>query len=369
MKPTIYLGADHAGFDMKTSVREHLEHKGYHVEDLGAHDLDPADDYPQYGEAVAEAVLKHPGSLGVLSCGNAEGICIVANKFDGVRAGIGYAIEAAKTMRTDDNANIICIPGRVNTQDDPLAIVEAFIETPFSGEERHLRRLAQVREIEKADPSTVAVVPAVLAYDEAEFVEKLSEPDVRKLANMYQVDILDGSMYGESCFHDPVIAASLANPPDVELHLMIQDPISVVNTWHKHYPRLRRAIVHAEIDQDVLAVIEKIKSLGLEVGLATNPDTDLDIIERLVPTLDLLLVMGVHPGKSGQAFLGDPVLQKISYARHRFGVLSLAVDGGVTVENAKSIVDAGANQLCVSSAIWKAVNRERAFAQLAHPTQ
>ena len=148
MKETIYVGADHAGFDMKNIVKEHLEAQGFVVEDLGAHELDPNDDYPQYGEAVAEAVLAHPGSIGLLSCGNAEGICIVANKFDGIRAGIGYSTEAASTMRQDDDANVMCIPGRVKTQDDPLAIVDSFVTTKFSGAKRHLRRLKQMADIE-----------------------------------------------------------------------------------------------------------------------------------------------------------------------------------------------------------------------------
>jgi ribose 5-phosphate isomerase B len=148
MKETIYLGSDHAGFDMKNIVKEHLESRGFVVEDLGAHDLDPADDYPQYGEAVAQAVLNHPGSLGILSCGNAEGICIVANKFDGIRAGIGYSVEAASTMKQDDDANVLCIPGRVKTDDDPLAITDSFVTSKFSGAKRHLRRLKQVADIE-----------------------------------------------------------------------------------------------------------------------------------------------------------------------------------------------------------------------------
>ncbi len=146
---TVFLGADHAGFHIKNSIKEHLEHAGYHIEDLGAHELDPHDDYPQYAQAVAEAVLSHPNSLGILSCGNAEGIMIAANKFDGIRAGLGYSIESAKTMRQDDNANIISIPGRIETDDDPLSIVDAFIRTSFSGDERHARRLKQVENIEE----------------------------------------------------------------------------------------------------------------------------------------------------------------------------------------------------------------------------
>ena len=151
MKPIIYLGADHAGFDMKSSVKEHLEMQGYTVEDLGAHALDPTDDYPQYAEAVAQAVLEHSGSVGILSCGNAEGICIAANKFDGIRAGVGFSKAAAKTMRNDDNANIICIPGRIDIPDDPLAIVDTFLTTGFSQAERHERRLDQLSDIEKSN--------------------------------------------------------------------------------------------------------------------------------------------------------------------------------------------------------------------------
>lgn len=149
MKPIIYLGADHAGFDMKQSIKEHLTELGYTFEDLGAHAFDPNDDYPQYAQAVAEAVREHNGSLGVLSCGNAEGICIAANKFEDIRAGVGYSVESAKTMRTDDNANILCIPGRLDIKDDPLRVLEMFLKTDFSKAERHERRLEQVKKIEE----------------------------------------------------------------------------------------------------------------------------------------------------------------------------------------------------------------------------
>lgn len=148
---TVYLGADHAGFDMKNIIKEHLESRGHVVDDLGAHQLDPHDDYPAYAAAVAEAVREHPGSFGVLSCGNAEGVCIAANKFDGIRAGLGFSVDAAQTMRNDDDANILCVPGRLAVVDDPLRIVDAFVNTPFSGEARHERRIAQVNGIEQTE--------------------------------------------------------------------------------------------------------------------------------------------------------------------------------------------------------------------------
>lgn len=148
---TVYLGADHAGYDMKNIVKEHLESRGHVVDDLGAHALDPHDDYPAYAAVVAEAVREHAGSLGILSCGNAEGVCISANKFDGIRAGLGFSVDAAKTMRSDDDANVLCIPGRLAVVDDPLAIVDAFVATAFSHADRHQRRLTQVHSIEEAE--------------------------------------------------------------------------------------------------------------------------------------------------------------------------------------------------------------------------
>lgn len=147
----VYLGADHAGFALKESVKDHLESRGVAFDDLGAHVLDPGDDYPERAAAVAKAVVSNPRSLGILFCGNAEGIMIAANKFDGIRAGIGYSVEAAQTMRNDDNANILSLPGRLHTVDEPFAIVDAFLATPFSGEERHLRRLKEVTRIEDAN--------------------------------------------------------------------------------------------------------------------------------------------------------------------------------------------------------------------------
>lgn len=150
MTKTVYVGADHAGFAMKESVKEHLALQGYVVEDLGAHALMPSDDYPEYAAKVAKAVKAHKGSFGVLSCGNAEGICLAANTFQGIRAGIGYSMKAAQTLRNDDDANIICVPGRLDIVDDPLEVVDVFLSTNFSNEERHIRRLEKLEAMKSA---------------------------------------------------------------------------------------------------------------------------------------------------------------------------------------------------------------------------
>ena len=147
----IYIGADHAGYALKESVKRHLQDRGIDVEDLGAHVLDINDDYPTYAARVASVVRENPRSLGILVCGSAEGICIAANKFDGIRAGIGFSIPAARSLRNDDDGNVLCLSGRIDAIDKPLMIVDAFVDTGFSGEERHERRVKAISKIEETE--------------------------------------------------------------------------------------------------------------------------------------------------------------------------------------------------------------------------
>lgn len=141
---TVFIGADHAGFLFKAHLSDVLRVHGYIIEDLGAHELVPNDDYPEYAARVAHAVLTHPGSKGILLCGSAEGMCMAANKFEGIRAGVGFSQAAAHFMRSDDDANIICIPTRIAVNDDRSEIAKTFLTTPFSGEERHKRRIKEI---------------------------------------------------------------------------------------------------------------------------------------------------------------------------------------------------------------------------------
>lgn len=363
-KPTIYIGADHAGFEMKTSIYEHLIARGFDVEDLGAHTLDPHDDYPEYAAKVAEAVRNHSGSIGVLSCGNAEGICIAANKFDDIRAGIGYSIEASKTMRTDDHANIICIPGRITTKDDPLKIIDAFLETNFSQAPRHVNRLQQIHEIEERQTRHIHIVPSVLVETEEEFVQKMAYKPLREIASLWQIDILDGSLFNKTSWADPKIVATCSSLPALELHLMIENPLPIISEWKQHVPTLARIIVHAEIQQNILPILKAIKSMDLEAGIAINPETSLNEIKPFIDLINVLLIMSVHPGASGQTFLGSEITKKIHHAKQLYPHLLISVDGGIQVENAHLIAQSGADQLCIASALWNATNPELAFQKI-----
>lgn len=148
MKPTIYVGADHAGWEMKEALEEHLKEEGYKVVDMGNRDLVEDDDYPDFGYAVAKRVVTDPGSHGIVMCGNAQGICIVSNKVRGVRAATGFSTESAKTTREDDDSNVLCLPARFLKPAEARKITDAWLNTPFSGAERHVRRLKKVEEIE-----------------------------------------------------------------------------------------------------------------------------------------------------------------------------------------------------------------------------
>ena len=151
MKQTIYLGADHAGWELKEELESFLKEKGFEVVDMGNQNLVNDDDYPEFGHAVAKRVMTDEGARGIVLCGNAQGICIVANKVKGVRAATGFNEDAAKTTRNDDDSNVLCLPGRFLDKVEAKKIVTAWLETPFSKAERHVRRLKKVEEIESQE--------------------------------------------------------------------------------------------------------------------------------------------------------------------------------------------------------------------------
>jgi ribose 5-phosphate isomerase B len=146
----IKIGSDHAGFEAKGQIVAWLEGQGHEVEDLGPHAYDAQDDYPTYCIAVGEAVVADPGSLGVVLGGSGNGEQIAANKVDGVRAALAWSEETARLAREHNDANVVSLGARMHPPADLLRIVDAFIETPFSGDERHRRRIALLTAYEQA---------------------------------------------------------------------------------------------------------------------------------------------------------------------------------------------------------------------------
>ena len=144
----IHLGCDHAGFELKEKVAQYLKSKGHEVIDHGAKTYDALDDYPVFCFLAAKGAAQDPNSLAIVMGGSGNGEQIAANKIKGVRAALAWSVETAKLAREHNNANVIGIGGRMHTESESLAIVDAFINTNFSNDERHMRRINQLSEYE-----------------------------------------------------------------------------------------------------------------------------------------------------------------------------------------------------------------------------
>ena len=140
----IHVAADHAGFDLKTAVTEHLTALGHEVVDHGAHVYDPQDDYPAFCLEAAQAVVADPGSLGLVIGGSGNGEQIAANKVLGVRAALAWSVQTARLAREHNDANVMGLGARMHPRAEALAIVDAFIAEPFGADERHQRRIGQL---------------------------------------------------------------------------------------------------------------------------------------------------------------------------------------------------------------------------------
>ena len=144
----VYLGSDHAGFELKARLVEHLASLGHEPIDCGAPTFDPDDDYPPPCITAAARTVAEPGSLGIVVGGSGNGEQIAANKVAGVRAALVWSDDTAALAREHNDANVISIGARNHPEADALRFVEIFLATPFSKGERHMRRIAMLTEYE-----------------------------------------------------------------------------------------------------------------------------------------------------------------------------------------------------------------------------
>jgi ribose 5-phosphate isomerase B len=137
----VFLGSDHAGFELKRRLIDHLTAGGHEPIDCGPFVYDAEDDYPPFVLAAAAATVAEPGSLGIVIGGSGNGEAIAANKVPGVRAALAWTVQTAELGRQHNDANVISIGARMVSEDDAVTMVDIFLATPFSQEERHSRRI------------------------------------------------------------------------------------------------------------------------------------------------------------------------------------------------------------------------------------
>lgn len=145
----IHIGSDHAGLDFKNRIVEHLKNQGHQVTDHGPHFFDPLDDYPVFCIPAAEAVAKDPGSFGIVLGGSGNGEQMAANKVKGIRAALVWSVETAVLAREHNDANVISLGGRMHDEAFCLKLVDTFLATSFTGDERHVRRIGLISNYEK----------------------------------------------------------------------------------------------------------------------------------------------------------------------------------------------------------------------------
>ena len=144
----VYLGSDHAGFEVKAAIVDWLRGAGHDPVDCGPHAYTYDDDYPPYVMAAANSVINDPGSLGIVIGGSGNGEQIAANKIAGVRAAVAWTEETAQLARLHNNANVLSLGARMYSIEDAVTFARVFVSTEFSGESRHARRLAMISDYE-----------------------------------------------------------------------------------------------------------------------------------------------------------------------------------------------------------------------------
>jgi ribose 5-phosphate isomerase B len=141
----IFVGADHKGYGLKQEVTNYLKKAGYEVEDVGDDHYNPEDDFPVFAANAVQKVLSSddPDPRAVLICGSGQGMAIAANRFKGIRAGLGWSIGAAKATRNDEDSNVLALPAELfndNKKHTAFVIIEAWLNTPFANAARFIRR-------------------------------------------------------------------------------------------------------------------------------------------------------------------------------------------------------------------------------------
>lgn len=145
----VFLATDHAGFDFKEKIKNYLQGNSYEVEDCGAHGYNKDDDYPDFISEAALKVSQNLGSFGIVLGKSGAGECIVANKIKGIRAFLGVSEENTRLAREHNDANVLSLGSEIVDWELAKKLIELFLQTPFSNEERHARRIEKIKKIEE----------------------------------------------------------------------------------------------------------------------------------------------------------------------------------------------------------------------------
>lgn len=215
----------------------------------------------------------------------------------------------------------------------------------------------------------IQIIPAILATTEEAYKEKLRkiESCPELVEGWVQIDLMDNKFVQNKSIGPEIIAKyTLESSLKIEAHLMVEDP----KTWIRELIKInsiKRIIFHIEIEKDIEGIVDMVKKQGLEVGLAINPETSVSTLEPFLGNVDVILIMGVHPGFQGQEFIPESInrIKEFSHLRSKNnGEFKIEIDGGITEENIKKVVEAGADIAIVGSGLFKYANLEEGLRKI-----
>ncbi len=207
----------------------------------------------------------------------------------------------------------------------------------------------------------VLIAPSILSADIGRLQEEVKS--IESSADWLQIDVMDGRFVPNTAFPLSLVRTIKTSLP-LDIHLMVEDPDSFVREFLELRPK--NITFHAEASKDTnsrRALLQAIRAGGATAGIALNPETPLSDIEDILGAVDLLLIMSVHPGFGGQAFIPS-VLSKVEEARRRFPALMIQMDGGIDDRTAPLCIRAGADNLVAGSFIFRSQDRAKAIASL-----
>jgi len=205
----------------------------------------------------------------------------------------------------------------------------------------------------------IKIIPAIIAKDFQELQNKVKK--VEPYVDWVQFDIMDGEFVDNITWKTQADLKELKTNLKLEAHLLIKNPELIIDDWISS--GIDRIIFHYSSTKKHQEIIKKIKKAGLKIGLAINPETHIKVVDTFIKQLDLITVMTVNPGWSGQGFLQEH-LEKIRQLREKYQEIDIEVDGGINLETGPMAIEAGANILAVGSAIFKSGNIKKTIEDL-----
>ncbi|MCA9308056.1 RpiB/LacA/LacB family sugar-phosphate isomerase [candidate division WWE3 bacterium] len=349
----IYLAADHGGYNLKESVHKWLVEKGYAVQDMGAHEYNPNDDYPDFIIPAMKLVQQDPKAKGIVICRNGVGVSIAANKFANIRAALTFEPKHVVTAVTDDNVNVIALPADFITKEKAYEILEAWLNTKYSQEERHNRRLQKVSTI--MEPTT-KLIPTILETDLTKIRDLLQS--LETVTDLIQIDIADNKLVQGLTYLDINKILEIPTSAELELDLMVENPLEYLP---KQECNVKKIVLHVE-SHNVKEAINKAKILGLGVGIAINTTTNITELDQYLSDVSYVQFMTVTAGGQGRP-LDENVLKTIKEFAQK-NTIKMQADGGINKDTLSKVYASGIRNFVVGSAIVKKQSPQLAFVEM-----